>query len=198
MNTEFRHMSHVSHISTPAPPARRLRRLRCSLPAWRSPPAARARRRRAPELVRPVKVVKVEESAPTSRIVLSGSVKARTEAGLGFRVPGKIVERLVDVGDHVEPGEVLARLDTTDLDLALRNAEAAVGSAIVAARCRREGARPLQDAARQGLHRPIGARSAAARIRSGERRASIRPSRRAIRRATRRPIPSSRPMPPGS
>src|SRR6185436_18716913 len=46
------------------------------------------------------------------------------------RVPGKIVERLVDVGDHVEPGEVLARLDTDDLDLALRNAEAAVASAI--------------------------------------------------------------------
>ena len=44
-------------------------------------------------------------------------------------MPGKIVERLVDVGDHVEPGEVLARLDTNDLDLALRNAEAAVSSA---------------------------------------------------------------------
>jgi RND family efflux transporter MFP subunit len=84
---------------------------------------------RAPDPVRPVKVMKVEPSAATRQIVLSGSVKARTEAAIGFRVPGKIVARLVNVGDHVEPGTVLARLDTTDLDLAVRNAEAAVGSA---------------------------------------------------------------------
>ena len=84
---------------------------------------------RAPEPVRPVRVVKVEANAATRQIVLSGSVKARVEAGLGFRVPGKIVERLVNVGDHVEPGAVLARLDTNDLDLALKNAEASVGSA---------------------------------------------------------------------
>jgi RND family efflux transporter MFP subunit len=79
--------------------------------------------------VRPVKVVKVEPNAATRQIVLSGAVKARTEAAIGFRVPGKIVARLVNVGDHVGPGTVLARLDTNDLDLALRNAEAAVGSA---------------------------------------------------------------------
>src|SRR5262245_61708493 len=82
-----------------------------------------------PEPVRPVKVVKVEPNAATREVVLSGSVKARVEASLGFRVPGKIVERLVNVGDHVEAGTVLARLDTNDLDLALRNAESAVTSA---------------------------------------------------------------------
>ena len=121
-------MSHVSHISS-----RRLRGVVSAVLVLGAGLALAAcsegQTARAPEVVRPVKVVKVEESAPTSRIVLSGSVKARTEAGLGFRVPGKIVERLVNVGDHVEPGEVLARLDTNDLDLALRNAEAAVGSA---------------------------------------------------------------------
>ena len=83
----------------------------------------------APEPVRPVKVVKIEASAASRQIVLSGSVKARTEAGIGFRVGGKIVERLVDVGDHVEPGTVLARLDTADLGLAVQSAEADVVSA---------------------------------------------------------------------
>jgi len=84
---------------------------------------------RAPEPVRPVKVVKVEASAATREIDFSGSVRARHEAGLGFRVGGKIAERLVNIGDHVEPGTVLARLDTNDLDLALRSAEANVNSA---------------------------------------------------------------------
>jgi len=52
-------------------------------------------------------------------MVFSGSVKARTESTLGFRVAGKIVERAVNIGDHVEAGTVLARLDATDLVLSL-------------------------------------------------------------------------------
>ena len=84
---------------------------------------------RAPEPVRPVKVVKVEPTATTREIVFSGSVKARTDAGLGFRVGGKMVERLVNVGDHIGPGQLLARLDTADLTLAVRGAEASVNSA---------------------------------------------------------------------
>jgi multidrug efflux system membrane fusion protein len=74
-------------------------------------------------------VMKVEASAATRAILFSGSVKARHEASLGFRVGGKIAERLVNIGDHVETGTVLARLDTNDLDLALKSAEASVSSA---------------------------------------------------------------------
>src|SRR5260221_6755388 len=84
---------------------------------------------RAPEPVRPVKVVKVEPNATTRQIVFSGSVNARTDAGLGFRVGGKIGERLVDIGDDVAPGQLLARLDTADLALAVRSAEANLASA---------------------------------------------------------------------
>jgi RND family efflux transporter MFP subunit len=84
---------------------------------------------RAPEPVRPVKVVKAEANAATREIVFSGAVKARVEASLGFRVAGKVAERLVSVGDSVAPGQVLARLDTADLALAVRSAEANVGSA---------------------------------------------------------------------
>lgn len=83
----------------------------------------------APEPVRPVKVAKVAPRQDTRTISYSGSVRAKTEAGLGFRVGGKIVERNVDVGDRVEPGTVLARLDTADLALSLKSAEAALAGA---------------------------------------------------------------------
>lgn len=64
----------------------------------------------------------------------TGVVGARVESNLGFRVPGKIVERLVDVGQEVKAGQPLMRIDDTDLRLALtakRNAVAAA-RAIVA------------------------------------------------------------------
>jgi RND family efflux transporter MFP subunit len=64
----------------------------------------------------------------------TGIVAARVQSNLGFRVPGKIVERLVDVGQDVDAGQPLMRIDDTDLRLSLtakRNAVAAA-RAIVA------------------------------------------------------------------
>ena len=58
----------------------------------------------------------------------TGTIAARVQSNLGFRVPGKIVERLVDVGQQVKAGQPLMRIDETDLRLALtakRNAVAA-------------------------------------------------------------------------
>ena len=54
----------------------------------------------------------------------SGEVRARSETTLGFRIAGKIVERCVDVGQAVEAGQVLARLDPADSALQLAQAEA--------------------------------------------------------------------------
>ena len=47
----------------------------------------------------------------------AGEVRARSESALGFRVGGKITERLVDVGAFVKPGMPLARMDARDLQL---------------------------------------------------------------------------------
>src|SRR6266700_4189295 len=58
----------------------------------------------------------------------TGTIGARVESNLGFRVAGKIVERLVNVGDQVKAGQPLMRIVETDLRLALaakRNAVAA-------------------------------------------------------------------------
>lgn len=59
----------------------------------------------------------------------TGVIRARTESNLGFRVGGKIFERLVDPGDRVRLGQPLMRLDRTDFTLALTAARASVEAA---------------------------------------------------------------------
>ncbi|PDS78408.1 efflux RND transporter periplasmic adaptor subunit [Rhizobium sp. L18] len=81
------------------------------------------------QVIRPVKVVEIAKAGDTRKLDHSGSVKARTEMNLGFRVAGKITERLVDIGDRVMPGDVLARVDATDYQLAVKTAEANLAAA---------------------------------------------------------------------
>jgi RND family efflux transporter MFP subunit len=64
----------------------------------------------------------------------TGIIAARVQSNLGFRVAGKIVERLVNVGQQVKAGQPLMRIDETDLRLALtakRNAVAAARASFV-------------------------------------------------------------------
>jgi multidrug efflux pump subunit AcrA (membrane-fusion protein) len=64
----------------------------------------------------------------------TGIIGARAQSNLGFRVPGKIVERLVDVGQGVKAGQALMRIDDSDLRLAhtaKRNAVAAARASVV-------------------------------------------------------------------
>ena len=58
-----------------------------------------------------------------------GEVKPRYESDLSFRVAGKVLSRLVDVGASVKQGDTLATLDTQDYQNRLRSAEADVSSA---------------------------------------------------------------------
>lgn len=60
---------------------------------------------------------------------LTGTIRARREADLGFRAGGRITERLVDLGATVAAGQPLARLDPADLALSLRSAEADLAAA---------------------------------------------------------------------
>lgn len=81
------------------------------------------------EIIRPVKVVEIAKASDTRQLSYSGSVRARTEMNLGFRINGKIIERLVDIGDRVKPGDVLARIDPTDYELSVRSAQASLDAA---------------------------------------------------------------------
>lgn len=73
---------------------------------------------------RPVLVatVKYEASSPERSFV--GTIRPRVEADMGFRVPGKVAKRLVEVGQTVDVGQPLATLDEVDLKLQAEQAEA--------------------------------------------------------------------------
>jgi RND family efflux transporter MFP subunit len=78
-----------------------------------------------------VRIEAVETSVQSERS-FTGIVAARVQSDLGFRVPGKVLERLVDAGQSVKRGQALMRIDPTDLRLAVR----AYDEAVVAARAR--------------------------------------------------------------
>lgn len=83
---------------------------------------------------RPVQVAEVVLTPAESGAAYTGTVRARTEADVGFRTGGRIAERLVELGDTVAAGQPLARLDPADLALALRSAEADLAAAEAQAR----------------------------------------------------------------
>jgi multidrug efflux pump subunit AcrA (membrane-fusion protein) len=56
----------------------------------------------------------------------SGELVPAVELGVGFRVGGTLSEVLVQTGDHVKKGDLLARLDTEDLERALAEADVQV------------------------------------------------------------------------
>lgn len=83
---------------------------------------------KAPE-VRPVRTLMVEPKPIDDDRQAVGEVKPRYESDLSFRVAGKVLARLVDVGANVKQGDTLATLDTQDYQNRLRSAEADVTSA---------------------------------------------------------------------
>jgi RND family efflux transporter MFP subunit len=86
--------------------------------------------RQEPPIVRVVTAAQVTGSQRD----FTGIIAARVQSNLGFRVAGKIVERLVNVGEQVKAGQALMRIDETDLRLALtakRNAVAAARASYV-------------------------------------------------------------------
>src|SRR5262245_34431535 len=96
---------------------------------------------------RPVKVAVLTPGSGERTLSFSGVVRPRIESAIGFRVAGKVVERLVNVGDQVAVGQTIARLDDTDLELAEQGATAAVA----AARTRRDVAASHLERARRLL-----------------------------------------------
>jgi membrane fusion protein, multidrug efflux system len=79
--------------------------------------------------IRPVRVVSVQELSGGETVSLTGTVQAETEVSLAFRIGGRLTERLVNVGDQVSAGQVVARLDPEDDENALRAARAELAAA---------------------------------------------------------------------
>lgn len=98
--------------------------------------------RTLPELVR---VTTVTNPAGGSEL-FTGVVAARVESDLGFRVSGKVIQRLVDVGQVVHVGQPLMRIDVTDYAHAITNQEEQVRAA---------KAKADQTAADEARYRPL-------------------------------------------
>ena len=96
----------------------------------------------AGEPPKPVRVATVAIRPLSSRLVLPGTVQARVQADLAFRVGGKVIARPIEAGDAVKAGRLLAQIDQADLLLSEESAEAAVRVALAdAANARAELAR---------------------------------------------------------
>jgi RND family efflux transporter MFP subunit len=73
---------------------------------------------------RPVLVSTVHYEAESPSRSFVGTIRPRIEADMGFRVPGKVAKRLVEVGQTVDLGQPLATLDEVDLKLQAEQADA--------------------------------------------------------------------------
>lgn len=85
-----------------------------------------------PQSRRPVLVARADAASDHAAAGLSayaGEVRAREETALSFRVGGKLVRRLVDVGDSVKRGDLLAELDPGDLRLQVEALQAQLTAA---------------------------------------------------------------------
>jgi len=71
------------------------------------------------------------QSATAQERGFTGVVAARVQSNLGFRVAGKVTERLVDAGQTVKAGQPLMRIDRTDYQhaIAARSADLAAAKA---------------------------------------------------------------------
>jgi RND family efflux transporter MFP subunit len=79
--------------------------------------------------VRPVRTVSVDPKPIDDDRQAIGEVRARYESDLGFRVSGKVVARLVDIGVSVKKSDVLARLDEQEYRNRLKSAQADIVAA---------------------------------------------------------------------
>ncbi|QNN56143.1 efflux RND transporter periplasmic adaptor subunit [Diaphorobacter ruginosibacter] len=88
-----------------------------------------SRKEPEPEPIRSVKLMTVGAAPLHAQLEYSAEVRARVESRLGFRVPGKIVERQAELGQKVKAGQLLAQLDARDYQLSAQAAQAQVNAA---------------------------------------------------------------------
>lgn len=81
--------------------------------------------------LRPVNTIAAVKKPIEQLVVVTGTLAAEQEIVLGLKIPGRIAELPVDLGSAVEKGDVVARLDTMDFELRVRQSEAALQQARV-------------------------------------------------------------------
>ena len=82
------------------------------------------------EPIRPVRITVAQERPSAEMASLTGTVEAAETASLSFRTGERLIERLVGVGDTVEAGQLIARLESETLRNALQAARADLAAAL--------------------------------------------------------------------
>jgi len=77
----------------------------------------------------PVRTAEVIEGSATEPIRSSGRLASKAEVDLSFKIGGIVASLLVDEGDRVQKGQLLARLDLSEIDAQVRQAEAGLTKA---------------------------------------------------------------------
>lgn len=124
-----------------------------------------------PRQAPPLLMVAIAQPSGTAERAFTGVLGARVQSDLAFRVAGKVTARLVDVGQSIRAGDMLARLDDKDLSLALltrRNAAASARATVVQAQ------------AEEGRYRQLLAQGWASRQKYEATRASLDTARAAL------------------
>jgi len=99
----------------------------------------------APE-IRPVRSITVAPRTVDNTVALTGTVQPQNEINLSFRIDGRLVERTVEIGDNVRPGQLIARLDPQNEESSLQSVRAQLAGAhaqLVEARSNYERMRDL-------------------------------------------------------
>lgn len=76
-----------------------------------------------------MRAITVGERAVGDTVSLTGTVQAQTEVNYAFRIDGRMVERPVNVGDQLQPGQLIARLDPSNEESSLQSARAQLDAA---------------------------------------------------------------------
>jgi RND family efflux transporter MFP subunit len=79
--------------------------------------------------IRPVRSLTVETRAAGSAVSITGTVQAQNEVNESFRIDGRLIERLVDVGEAVKAGQLIARLDPQNEESGVQAARAQFAAA---------------------------------------------------------------------
>lgn len=76
-----------------------------------------------PEIIRPVKTVVINDGSRGRKLIYYGTLQGGQRVVLSFKVPGTLKDVLVNRGDAVRKGELLARLDPRDFQTQLKQAQ---------------------------------------------------------------------------
>ncbi|HVG96189.1 MAG TPA: efflux RND transporter periplasmic adaptor subunit [Chloroflexota bacterium] len=102
-----------------------------------------------PAVAAVVTTVPVTRGSVAATVNATGAVASPAQTRLTFKSGGRVTEMLVQVGDQVQAGQPLARIDPADLKAALDNAQANYNSAVAKLETARAGSRPEDIAAAQ-------------------------------------------------